>query len=306
MYWLLQEAMDLMKAVPATFWGVVIGSFFTLSGVILSNRASERRMRAQFEHDRDLRARERDLNLRKEIYLAAAEALNAGLEAVGRLGNIDVPLDKAVEVYADKAPAIAKVHVIAREETFIAVGQLSVALNQAILQLTTKRIPLTLLQGRIASMSQLLDGFQKESAHALELMRNYNIEGTVDLRRFEAIEGQFKFEQNRINETVNERFLVQKELMSKQLVYIEESLGLAGAVTALIAPVVIAVRRELELPFDEDAYRRMVADLQERQRADATAALQEIQSMFARLEQEVIKRAENKTAPIPDNLSSEG
>ena len=105
-----------IESIPATFWGVIIGAFFSLSGVALTNRANDRRLHAQLAHDRQIKDRERELTLRKDVYLAAAEAISAGLMTVGRFADLEIPHDKLTEIYLEKSPAIAKVHVIAREK----------------------------------------------------------------------------------------------------------------------------------------------------------------------------------------------
>jgi hypothetical protein len=49
-----------LENVPATFWGVLAGSFFTLLGVWLTNRAQGRRLDRQLEHERTLKSEERE------------------------------------------------------------------------------------------------------------------------------------------------------------------------------------------------------------------------------------------------------
>src|SRR5438093_10325384 len=115
----------LIEKIPATFWGVVVGAFFALCGVALTNRANDRRLRAQLVHDRQIKDRDRELSLRKDVYLAAAEAISAGFMAVGRFPNLDLPNEEITAGYIEKSPSVAKVHVIAREETMRAVAILT-------------------------------------------------------------------------------------------------------------------------------------------------------------------------------------
>ena len=96
---------DLLRLVPATFWGVIAGSFFTLIGITLTNR-----------HDRVMRDRQRQMDLRKEVYLAAAEAIAARMLALGRMANLGKQLEASND-FEKVAPAIAKVYVIGRIET---------------------------------------------------------------------------------------------------------------------------------------------------------------------------------------------
>jgi hypothetical protein len=68
----------LLVRIPGTFWGVLAGSAFSLGGVVLSNRNSARNLRLRLEAEREARNTEREMGLRKEIYLAAAEAIPPG------------------------------------------------------------------------------------------------------------------------------------------------------------------------------------------------------------------------------------
>jgi len=104
----LADLFTFVEQIPATFWGVVIGAFFSLGGVVLTNRAHDRRLRVQLEHDREVKNRDREMSLRKDVYLAAAEAVSAGLIAVGRFADLEVPHEKLTEGYLDRAPSIAR------------------------------------------------------------------------------------------------------------------------------------------------------------------------------------------------------
>ena len=39
----LQFLAQLLDKIPAAFWGIVVGSLFTLSGIFFTNRANDRR-----------------------------------------------------------------------------------------------------------------------------------------------------------------------------------------------------------------------------------------------------------------------
>ncbi len=111
----------IINSIPPSFWGIVIGSLFSLGGIMITNRANDRRLRAQLEQDRDLKHREREMSLRKDVYLSAAETIWAGLSAIGRFSNLDIPHDKVIEAYSEKSYVIAKIHIIAKDETLKAV-----------------------------------------------------------------------------------------------------------------------------------------------------------------------------------------
>ena len=80
----LQFLIQLLAEIPATFWGVVIGSLFTLTGIYLTNRASDRRLRLQLQNDRELKNREREMAFRKDTYAAGVEAISVQVSVLPR------------------------------------------------------------------------------------------------------------------------------------------------------------------------------------------------------------------------------
>src|SRR5690554_3758238 len=136
---MLTTITDYLDAIPASFWGVVVGSFFSIAGVATTNRASGKRLRAQFEHELALKTKDREMALRKEVLLAAAEAIAAGMSSVGRFVDFDIPNDQITQLYGEKAPAIAKVHVIARTETILPLARFTSHLGALHLELFARR-----------------------------------------------------------------------------------------------------------------------------------------------------------------------
>jgi hypothetical protein len=257
---------DLVSAIPATFWGVVAGSFFALAGVILTNRANERRARTQLEHDREVRRNERELSLRKEIYLAAAEAASAGLRALGSMSNLDLSYDEILRPYLEAGPAIAKVHVVGNEETVRAVANVSGELQGAFTRLAAKRFPLMRGKQQIAALQQQIDNFAKQRDHILELMRDHNIEGNPDQRRFNVLKGNFDFNQQQVLDGIRQRDRAELALGREQINYAEECLAAQRPIASLLVPAIVAMRRDLELPMDEERYIGLMNELLAKQK----------------------------------------
>ena len=108
----MNSPIDLLDKVPASFWGVVFGSFFSILAVWLTSRDSTARLLKQFEHERLVKNHDRELGMKKEIYLDAAEAISAAISTLGSLSNLDIPNNEVIEKYSNKSAAIAKAHVV--------------------------------------------------------------------------------------------------------------------------------------------------------------------------------------------------
>lgn len=277
----LTELLHLAEKIPATFWGVVIGSFFSLGGVVLTNPANDRRLRAQLAHDRELRNRDRELSLRKDVYLAAAEAISAGLTAIGQLPDLEVPHNQLTAALLEKSPSIAKVHVIAKEETAKAVATLLGELSSAYLGLFAKRAPLIAQKSQIAFLKEQMGDFARERNRMLELTKQFNLDGAEDRHRWDVITGNFEFEQRRITEASTEHDTLVADLYAKQLGYMKECVGETIRLSRLLVPVLVAIRTELEMPINVAAYTQVIEGSVRKQEARMDEFLHEVQCLAA-------------------------
>jgi hypothetical protein len=215
------QLLALADQIPATFWGVVVGSTFTLIGVYLTNRSSNRRFQIQVEHDRSLKARERDMAFRKDVYVAVAEAIAVAINTVPRFADLSLQPNQLTATYIEKAPAFSKAHLVANESTVKVLTDLSTELGGTFLRLTVERFPLIALQEKIANKSAEINRFALVRDAMLELMRQQNIEGNRDERRFQVIENNFNFEAERIAKAMTDQNQLSAELRSRYLPFIK-------------------------------------------------------------------------------------
>lgn len=262
--------------IPATFWGVVIGSGFTILGIHLTNRANDRRLGRQLAHDGDLKNRERDLNLRKDVYLAASEAIAAGFATLARYVDLNIPHEKLTEGFVEKAPAMAKVHVIASEATAKALSELQTELSAAMLRLLAKRIPIAAEKERAGSIKDQMDRFSRERDEMLELMKRHNLEGNDNQQRWAVIRRFYELAESQTLKHAEANARAQKSLADMQL----ELAAMCGAELPrfgkLLVPLIVAVRKELDVPIDPELYANILGDAQETQRSALEAFLNEL------------------------------
>jgi len=279
--WLLTGILKLLENIPASFWGIVVGSFFTLGGVVLTNRGNDRRLVTQIRNDRELRAKERELVLRKEVYLAAVEGLYAGFISIGRFADLNIPDNHLASGFAEKGSSVAKVQVIANEDTARAVITLASELQAIVLTLLTMRMPLTVMRAQIAQQDSLFATFGKEHDRIIELMKQYNLEGKSDQRQWATLQQNFQFEGSRIKTALESKSKIGAQLIAGQLELAQECFDAISRLSLLLVPAVIAIRKEIELPFDDIAYRQMVEVMVEKQNERIAKFLHELESFSA-------------------------
>ncbi len=257
----------LLERVPATLWGVVFGSFLSLTGVVISNRASERRQVSQLEHDRATRKQERELSLRKDIYLAAVEAIQTGMVLLSKLSNLEISVEEHIKPYLERLPALVKVQVIGLTDTIRAVTDVAGTLSVSVLQLTGKRIPLDISRQQQNFLDNQASEFENERNRWLEEMRQFNLALKTDERLWANLKGNFEFEENR---AANARDRIKNDklaLLSKQIEFAEDCMIQSRSLLNLLAPAIIAIRNELGVPTDTQAYQKLLEVAASKQQA---------------------------------------
>ena len=250
----LQFFAQLLDKIPATFWGIVVGSLFTLTGIYFTNRASSHRLRLQLQNDRKLKNREREMTFRKDTYAAAAEAISVSVSALSKFSDLSFSLKEVSAMYLEKSPVLAKVNLVAGEDTIRALANFGTEFAGAFFRLTQQRMVLSVLQEEIAVKAALLRGFEKTRDAMIELMRHHNIDGVQDPRRFEAIQKNYEFEAGRIAMTNQEIQRMIAELSAKHIPFAKECFEEAVRVNGLIIPLLVAARMELELSISKEHY----------------------------------------------------
>jgi hypothetical protein len=250
----LQFLIQLLAEIPATFWGVVIGSLFTLTGIYLTNRASDRRLRLQLQNDRELKNREREMAFRKDTYAAGVEASSVQVSVLPKISDLSFSLKDISAIAVEKSPALAKVNLVAGEGTLRALTSFGVEFSGAFTRLMQQRMVFAILQEQIAAKIALLSGFEKTRDAMLELMRHHNIDGVQDPRRFEVIQENFDFEAKRIATTSQEIQLMTADLAAKHGPFAKQCFVEFTKVNRMLIPLLVAARSELELPISHELY----------------------------------------------------
>jgi hypothetical protein len=278
---ILQTILGLIGAIPGTFWGVVFGSLFSVSGVMLTNRANARRMATQFAHERELRINEREHTMRRDVYLAAAEALASCIGSLGQFVNLNIPTEDAGKAITEKMPLLAKVHMIGGQNVMEGIISTTTEIGIIIQNLSARRIPLNAMKQQIDALDVQLRRWGSDKDKSVELMKSHNLSGVVDQKRWDTISNQYEFESKQFNMTLENRVALQRSLLERQLEYGRDCIAMIHALRPLVVPVVVNLRRELGLPLDEDAFTKATLDASQRQIAALESFVGEVRKQVS-------------------------
>lgn len=267
---------ELIERIPATFWGVIVGGIFPLAGVWLTNYASEKRLEAQFTHDRELKAKEREMTLKKEVYLSAAEAISTGISVLGNFANFEMHDEVVVRPYTDRSSVIAKVHVIGSLDTIKAMNTFVSELSSMFLILFAERAKISKSKIERDIALRNIEYYGKLREGTLEMMKRSNLESVHDQNKWNALQNNYQFEAGYIEKSVAEHGVLNKQFCQKQLVFMKACIEYSQQISALVPPLLKAVREELELPLDERSYQAIIHEGISKQQASLERFLVEL------------------------------
>jgi hypothetical protein len=226
-----------------------------------------------------LRSREREMNFRKEVFVSAAEAVVRAVSTLSRFSDLSVPQKDLSAAIFESSPVLAKVNLVANEDTVRALAALMGEMTGAFLHLSLQRLALEVLQEQIKIKIDQMGGFAKTRDAMLELMRHQNIEGLKDDRRFQTVQDNFRFESERVNATIQEIQGLDSERRVKHVAFAKDCLIQNARVSNLFPPLLIAARKELELSVSLDRYAEILDDARRKAEAQTNEYLEQISSL---------------------------
>lgn len=229
----------------------------------------------------DARQREREISLRRDVYLPAAKAIARIQATLGLLTDINADQMAIGRRLAVKFGTLAKAHLVASESTVRALMNYQTALMSAYLELLVLRGPLVLKKIAIESHQKYIDRADAGLQRIDQLMKQHNISGNADQAAFERLVAQSKIEQNARKSHSDKQSALHKELALGQIALTERMAELAVNTARLIPDALLSCRQELSLPIDPVEYRRLYEAQQEAARMIMSEAARRSRDLVA-------------------------
>jgi hypothetical protein len=254
---------SILSHVPDVVWAALIAAGIAFLTTRLSNRNSRQQLQMQLDHDARQKNREREMALRRDVYLPALEAVTRCSAALGQLANLDADLAAVGRQLVADLATIAKVQLIASEPTIEAIMAFLRAFLPAYIEIMSLRAPLLIRQQVIAVEQSVIDRSFAELQRLTQLMRQHNLSGSTDRGPMDRLNAQVVIEQTAIQTHSEKRDALSNEQQLDKLRLLSRLTTLNASVAQCMPDALIAARRELELPLDAAHYRRLFAQQQE-------------------------------------------
>jgi hypothetical protein len=214
---------------------------------MLSNRSNTKRLKIQLKHDSQEKSKERQANLRHEVYLQAAEETAKVGSYLGTIPQLDPEKINLADGLNGFLYIAAKLQLIASAETADLVGELTMRYAEVFFKLVAKAQPMHDIKIDIDICSDFYERNSAEVKRILASMTQYNESRTNDPLAYATLQRSFDNFQKRASEYADERGnnWNKYNLLNKQ--YVVTLSNEMKDINELQIRVTAAIRKELEL-----------------------------------------------------------
>jgi hypothetical protein len=251
---LLESVFALLKSVPAIFYAITTGSTITLSGLYMQNRSESERNTQRLHHDAFMRDREREMALRRDVYLKSAEALAHAQEYLAAFAREELAAAQHEALIKGIGGDLNKVHIVGSLPTVEAIVEANEFFVHSVADLSVERLPVKHLKEEIKAEESLLEAAGARRDEALTRMREMDRAQATE-SAFWGVQSQILAEaQGAIESTIERLRAMKEELSVREADLLRKGANAGIAFGALVVRANLVIRRELELPLDAEAY----------------------------------------------------
>lgn len=267
-------------------WGVVVGGLLGFVGVAVQLWHTSRQQRS-----------ERLMQLKRDVYLAAAEGLADVPSALFRFANTNIPFDKLGDFSGSQPGWGNKLNLVASIETIEAFSQASALLGSAYFDLLRKRNLLQQAEDQIRVTNQQIEQlktYQEQMRELIESVRSETpTEATVSraewaASNFLAAQEQLGEQVSQLESQIDRRWSVQRDLLKTTAEHYREY-------QLALAPALVALRREIDLPIDLVRFEKIARQHAEHVEREISTVLSDIES------DEAIAQADAEQVALPSS-----
>ncbi len=243
-----QKSRDLFK-----FLRLIPNFIWPLIAVVIGGLLAWVPLRWQLEHDSREREKERQMSVRRNVYLSAAEKIGQQLTYLA-----DFPKRRREPLPEGYRDLITQIQVIGSKETLVAVNRFDDYMNEAFNELAPQILEIVLLEKKFDSLDKVEDKTREERGIYLEQMKEHNLLGIIDERKWSVIETNSDSAKSRSDQLMKELKKTGDKIVKLTCDLTPKCQQKAQSAEELLISVIVAIRKELDAPFDEKAYRAMM------------------------------------------------
>lgn len=242
-----------LTSIPDVVWSGIVGSLITVLGVLVTNLGLSRRHTQQLNHDSEQKAIEREMELRRDIYIPAIESISLAITTIGSMSDPAVLQTKVTDSYSEMTAKTAKASAIGNQDTVSAIGNLTDAVRLMFTQLLVSRQPLLQAHGQMVADNSIVERAIGDHGRWVQMQTDLLFQGPLDPQKANFLEAQINFTQEQINHWTARREASALRLSAAQIEFLKTLLQFQPDVATKVIAAFTAIRAEFSIAGDNPA-----------------------------------------------------
>ncbi|MGA1979011.1 MAG: hypothetical protein ABSG99_00380 [Sedimentisphaerales bacterium] len=234
-------------------WAAMIASGLTYFGVLLTNKHNKKCLLLQLNHSAQQKDKEREMQIRKETYIEAAEAIAEAIKDIQRL-PIRIIHSNNAEIGDKLLPAIAKVHMVGTLNTIKVLCQFMANFNQQTFPIIPEINRFITLKQTLVSLNSLSE-YQTKSLNEIDSkFEKMDVEGKKNTEVSATYKKMFDEMKAKHDSTVAVMMKKEEELTEFQPRLLSMCLKVAAYLQKESLSVTLSMRKELNMEINSAEY----------------------------------------------------
>jgi len=250
---------------PAIPQGVLLG-LLGFVGAMLGAAFSQWGISRQLKQDRQQKQLEREMSMRRDVYLSAIDSIALMQEHLAGFVRLDISDQELSAMSRGIGGSLSKVFLVGQFETVRAISSLYETYANAILHLAEKRMFMTVEAAKVADAKAKLDQAMQRWNQAAAAAQAAMQDGKGD--RTESVGAELTEASRIVNEHQTAFTTVQRSVLTAQIVLVKEVSLSTLEFERTTRAAVLPVRRELHFEIDEASFARMSEEASARMRTN--------------------------------------
>lgn len=195
---LIQQVADALARVPDGAWGFMAGAVVTITTTIIGNRHSRKQQKTQLDHATSEGQKQRLVEMRKNVYLPAAEELVKANTFIGSLTSVDLTKVDIGEKLSGFFAAMIKLQIVGAPETARAANNLASSYGEVLHECLVTAVPIRNAVTELEAWDIQYNANLSEVERLGAAMKQYNESGANEPEKFHTLDQSSQWHQNEL------------------------------------------------------------------------------------------------------------
>ncbi len=255
---ILSAIWSVIQNIPQTVWTALMGSGFTLLGVIFANRHSRKQLKTQLAADSDEKAKQRRAELRKAVYLEGAEELVKANTVISALPQTDLSKVNAGLELKGFFASMIKLQLVGDPKTARLASGLASSYGEVLGRTIVQVMPIRNAISSLEIQDGLFKEHQTEIKRILAVMTAGNELDKADFENFDVKNRSLEFHKKQSANIEEERKRLRMLHTSLQLDFVQSVASTMKVLMMEFLPLMLELRRELDVGGNYDDFKDLL------------------------------------------------